>query len=733
MPFDVGKRAVTRRQTSVWRTDASMLWSLIWPALEREWDRLALFLPVAFGIGAGVFFATGPDGWVPAASAAACAAAGLAWWIRHLSAGAFVALALLAALLAGFGMASGRTDRLHAPMIDDVVPPGWISGHLTAIEPRTDGSARWTLQVTSVDRVALESRPERVRLTVPAPNAAVAPGDHVRLRAILFPIRGPNAPGGYNPRFWAYFDGIGANGRALSEAIIDETTSTLPSLRLRVSAAIWQLRLTIAARITAVLDDPHAGFAVALLTGLRGLLDVDVRDALRISGLGHILAISGLHMAIVAGGLFWVVRAILALVPAGRTVFPAKAVAAVFALCASAGYLALSGAAIASQRAFVMIAVMFIAVIAGRPAITLRNIALAAWVVMLMRPEAVLSAGFQMSFAATIALVAGYQAINPMRLRIAGNAVFAAGYGRVARMAGLFVAGLVMTALLAGLATAPFAAFHFNRVAPYGLVANVLAMPVVSFVVMPAGILGLALMPFGLDGLALSVMAAGLDAVTTVATWVAAMPGAAVLVPVWPLATLLCLTGAAAGLTLMARPPPVTLAALGLAAIALIQAAERPVALINATGSLIAVRNETGHLQFLRNRGSAFARADWLRRDGDSRDDADPSLIDGVQCDDLGCVVRMAGGDRVANSQHAASLQDDCRRAAVIVTRYALTERLANRCARARATPALIVTPSDLDRLGAIALYRRPDGFQLKSGLPAGQDRPWLQRNTSTD
>ncbi len=727
MPFDVGKRAVMRRQTTAWLADALRLWPLVWPALEREWDRLALFLPVAFGVGAGVFLATGPDGWALEALAMASVAAGIAWWARHQSAGAFFALVLLAALLAGFGMAASRTDRLQAPMIDAVVPPGWMSGYLTAIEPRSDGSARWTLQVTSIDRLTSEYRPERIRLTVPAPNAAMTPGDHVRLRAILFPVRGPNAPGGYNPRFWAYFNGVGANGRVLSEAIVDETASTAPSLQLWVSATIWQLRLAIAGRITEVLGDPHAGFAVALLTGLRGLLDVDVRDALRISGLGHILAISGLHMAIVAGGLFWVVRGLLALVPAGRTVFPAKAVAAVFALCASAGYLALSGAAIASQRAFVMIAIMFIAVIAGRPAITLRNVALAAWVVMLMRPEAVLSAGFQMSFAATIALVAGYQAINPMRLRIAGNAAFRAGFGRMARVAGLFVAGLIMTALLAGLATAPFAAFHFNRVAPYGLVSNVLAMPVVSFVVMPAGILGLALMPFGLDGLALSVMAKGLDAVTTVAEWVAAMPGAAIPVPVWPVAALLCLTGAAAGLTLMARPPPLTLAALGLAAIVLIQTAERPVVLINATGSLIAVRDDTGYLQFLRNRGSVFARVDWLRRDGDRRDRSDPSLTEGVRCDDLGCAVRMAGGDRVANSRHPASLQDDCNRAVVIVTRYAVTERLGNRCARARTTPALVVRPDDLDRLGAIALYRGSGGLRIKPSRQAGPGRPWHQ------
>ena len=198
-----------------------------------------------------------------------------------------------------------------------------------------------------------------------------------------------------------------------------------------------------------------------------------MEEALRRSGLAHILAISGLHMALVAGAVFWSVRAVLALFPAIALSRPIRKWAAVAALISGAFYLVLSGAGIATQRAFIMIAIVFIAIIAERPAVTLRSVALAAIVVMAVAPETVVGPSFQMSFAAVVALVATYE----WHVKRDRHVARSDGFSRSAmRVVMLYFGGLLMTSLIAGLATAPFAAFHFNRVAPLGLVANLAAM-----------------------------------------------------------------------------------------------------------------------------------------------------------------------------------------------------------------------------------------------------------------
>ncbi len=206
------------------------------------------------------------------------------------------------------------------------------------------------------------------------------------------------------------------------------------------------------------------------------------------------LAISGYHMAVVAGIAFFFIRAILALIPSFASRHPIKKWAALGALATGAFYLVLSGASVSTQRAYIMIAIVLIGVMIDRPALTFRTIAIAAFVVLLLAPQAVVHPSFQMSFAAALALIAAYQFGLPWRAD-AGTPAAA----RMALWGGREVFGLIMASLVAGLATTPYSAFHFHRLAPYGVLANLLAMPVISVWVMPMGILGVLTMPFGFD------------------------------------------------------------------------------------------------------------------------------------------------------------------------------------------------------------------------------------------
>src|SRR5208282_2833715 len=240
------------------------------------------------------------------------------------------------------------------------------------------------------------------------------------------------------------------------------------------------------------------------------------------SGVGHVLSVSGYHMALVAGVVFFILRAGFALVPGLALRRPVKKWAAAAALAAAACYLVLSGAEVATQRSFIMTAVVLIGVMADRPALTLRTIAVAALAVLLLAPEAVVHPSFQMSFAATLALIAAYERGIPW---IAAGADTSLG-ARVALWGAREAGFLMLASLVAGFATMPYAAYHFHRLAPYGVLANLLAMPVISALSMPAGLLALVAMPFGFDGPLWQLMGVGIDWMIMVATWVAHLPGA---------------------------------------------------------------------------------------------------------------------------------------------------------------------------------------------------------------
>ena len=283
-----------------------------------------------------------------------------------------------------------------------------------------------------------------------------------------------------------------------------------------------RLRDAIDARIRAVLPGDPGAIAAMLINGRRDAIDPHLYDAMFVSGIGHVLSISGYHMAVVAGVIFFIFRAGLALIPGLADRAPIKKWAAFAALVVTAFYLLLSGNQVATQRSFIMIAVVLIGVMLDRPTLTMRTLTVAALLVLFFAPEAVVHPSFQMSFAATLALIAGYSN-GALKVRAGADSSLGA---RAALWGVNEIVGLTLASLLAGFATTPYAAYHFHRIAPYGVLANLLAMPVVSAWVMPMGILGVLAMPFGFDAECWRQMGYGIEWMDAVALWVASLPGA---------------------------------------------------------------------------------------------------------------------------------------------------------------------------------------------------------------
>src|SRR6476620_990976 len=561
-----------------------------WLRAEAGAGRLLPWVPVAFGTGIAFYFAADRE---PVLSVAAPAATGLvlaAVLLRRQK--IFPIVVMSAAIAAGFAVATWKTARVAHGVLARPMYSVSLSGFVETrdIRERTD---RFVLRVAQMESPRSQVKLERVRLSV-RKGTAPAVGSFVELTARLQPPLSPSRPGSYDFGRDMYFQGIGASG-FVTGAVKTVTAPGSAGWSLRYAAFMQGLRDAIDARIRTTLDGDKRAIATALLTGRRDAITTPVNDAMFISGLGHVLSISGYHMAVVAGVVFFAVRALLALIPALTVSFPIKKWSAVAALFAAAFYLLLSGAEVATQRSFFMTAVVMIAIMVDRRAVTFRTLAVAAMIVLTIAPEALVHPSFQMSFAATLGLVALVQ-IGMPRLFAAPDPSATA---RVALWGGREILTLLLASLVAGLATTPYAAFHFHRVTPYGVLANLAAMPVVSALVMPAGLLGLVAMPFGFDGLFWALMGIGIDWMISVTQWVAALPGAVGRVPAFGIGPVIA---ASAGIVLLGLlRTPLRWSGVALVLLATLWAARvpQPDILVSADGRHVGVRGQDGRLHLM--------------------------------------------------------------------------------------------------------------------------------------
>ncbi|MFQ5956110.1 MAG: ComEC/Rec2 family competence protein, partial [Kiloniellales bacterium] len=521
--------------------------------LAAERDRWALWLPVALGCGIAGYFAlhAEPPGWLGALAVVGSLGV-LALLFRQGSDGRWPGALLVAFALAGastgFAAAQLRGALVSAPVLTRELRGVEITGLVAEIDPMA-GAYRLVLEALEIGRLDEHETPARVRVRVWARGGVphVGAGDLITLRAALVPPPGPAIPGGFDFQRRAWFQRIGAVGFAFGRPTVVRPAGQMELGWRRASARrIAGVRRVIFERVTASLEGATGGVAAALMTGERGAIPPETLTAMRDSGLAHLLAISGLHIGLVAGIVFFAIRGGLALWPAVVLRYPVKKWAAAIALIVAFAYLLLAGAPVPTQRAFMMTGLVLLAVMLDRTGISMRLVAWAAVVILVLRPETLLGASFQMSFAAALALVAVYEALGDrlrIRYREAG----------LAERAGLYLGGVALTTLIAGLATMPVALFHFSRVAVFGLAANLVAVPLTALWVMPWAVAAFALMPFGFEGLALIPMGWGLDGVIATAHVVASWPGSVELAPAMPLAGYVAIVAGGLWLMLLRR------------------------------------------------------------------------------------------------------------------------------------------------------------------------------------
>jgi competence protein ComEC len=680
-------------------------WRLAGECFAAERSRWALWLPVAFGGGIALYFslAAEPAPWTGAATASLLGATALAGVVRAEVVRIMLWLAVVMAC--GFSVAQFRTMLVAAPVLEQRTGPAWIEGQVREVHDRI-GDRRILLDRLKIPGLSDVRTPERVRIVLRSPAPALQPGDRITVRAVLHPPPGPAAPGAFDFARKAYFERLGGVGYAVSAARI-----LTPADRTGFSLKVAALRQSLTERIRAAVAGPQGGIAAALMTGERGGIPESVMEAMRDSGLAHLLAISGLHIGLVAGLLFFAVRFGLALHERIALRAPTKKIAALAALAGAAAYLLISGGTVPTQRAFLMLALVMVAICIDRQPISMNMVAWAAAAILLITPESLTGVSFQMSFAAVIALVAAYERhAGSLHARRTDH-----GLPRPVR----YVGAVLLSTLVAGLATAPFALFHFNRVAVFGMVANLIAVPLTGFWIMPLAVLAFALMPFGLERLALTPMSWGIGALIATAERTQALPGAAFLVRAMPDAGLALIVAGGLWLCLW-RTRWRVLGIVGIVCgLLTIPGARPPDLLIGEAGTLIAVRAPDGGLA-LSGRSDSFAASTWLRRSGEDEARPWPRPAQGddwLRCDRVGCIY-SSGRRRIALVRDVAALEDDCARADVIVSSVPVSAR---RCPG----PELIIDRFSLWREGAHALWFNDGGIRVASVREGRGIRPW--------
>jgi len=488
---------------------------------EEAFGRVFLFVPVALGTGAVLWFALPQTLPIAAPVFLFAVSSVFAVLSRFGSPMAHRVWSALALCAIGMLLADLETRRMQTVLLDTPVTTQ-VTGRVLRREAGAAGEWRYLVRVEATAEPRIRRAPEEVVLMTRARHEPFSLGEVLRGKARLSPPSGPALPGLDDFSFSGYFGGIGAVGYFLGAPTHVERSAVSGTGPWWEAAeqTLLVVRDGITQRIRRTVPGDAGGFAAAILTGDRRSMSAATTEALRLSGLAHITAISGLHMALAAGIFFVGLRKLLSLSPAIAQSWPIKKIAAMAALAAAFLYLMISGSQVSAIRAFLMTAIMLVAVLFDRPAISLRNLALAAIVILVVWPSQVLGASFQMSFAATAGLIAGY---DGWRRGAGRSSRYAPDFpGRkILSFLWNFAAGTFLTSLIGGLATAIFAVAHFHRLAPYGLVANLAAMPIISVVVMPAALAAMLLMPFGLDMPFLILAGEGLEIVIAIATTVA--------------------------------------------------------------------------------------------------------------------------------------------------------------------------------------------------------------------
>ncbi|PUB19292.1 ComEC/Rec2 family competence protein [Yoonia sediminilitoris] len=660
------------------------------------------WVPVCLGIGIGLYFSAQqePDFVLLAGLAMAAVFLAVLWRLVNVAyAPVFMAMILV---LTGIGLAKFRTDHVDAPVLGFRYY-GPIQGRIVNIDRSASDAPRLTLDHVVLERMSSERTPARVRVSVHGDQLLTSyePGETLIMTGHLSPPAGPAEPGGFDFQRHAWFLKLGAVGYTRTPVLRWETPQGAGW-----GMAIFTARMRLSHAVQTAMPGETGAFAAAIMTGDRSAMGQDTLAALRASNLAHLLAISGLHMGLLTGFVFALIRGGLALIPVIALGWPTKKIAAVCALVVGAFYLALSGGNVATERAYIMVGVMFVAVLLDRRALTLRAVAMAAIIILVWQPESLMGPGFQMSFAATTALVAVFGWLRRFDT-----------YKLPKWVQG--VMSVVISSAVAGFATAPFAAAHFNQISHYGLIANLLSVPLMGMLVMPAAVLTACLAPIGGWKIGLWFMDLGLRWILYVAENVAGLSGALSHVVAPHVAVLPILTIGLLWAVLWQGRGRYAGGVAVVVALLIWQQSTRPDLLVADNGSLLGLSSDQGRV-LSKPTGSSFVAGIWLENDGAPVAQDIAASRKGLQR--AGRVVTAHLGPwQITQVSGKTALADltGCGGADVLISNQEVPE----------ARPCLVFDIKALRNTGSLALSQDATGqLVVTTAHGVAGNRPWNRR-----
>jgi competence protein ComEC len=618
-----------------WSVRALKQWIITCAEQEVMHRQDFLFVPVFIALGAALWFGlpATPSRWFLIFLAIGIGAFAAAMLHHPGTVSAILKATTLVAI--GMLLADLEARRMGTIILDTPVTTT-ITGTVERRELDARGNWRYVVALDATSGPQLSRPPRKVSLVSRSRHEAVAIGGVITGKARLSPPSGPALPGLNDFSFASYFNGIGATGffYGAPKTLPDKQKST--TWTGAADAWLYKLRSDIAQRIRDLIGGDAGAFAASIITDERRAISNETMEALRVSGLAHIVAISGLNMALAAGIFFVGMRTAFSLFPGFSQRWPVKKISAFAALLMTLAYYLISGFAVSAERAWLMMSVMLIAVLVDKPSISLRNVALSAIVIIVLSPHEVMGPSFQMSFAATLALVSGYAFWSRWRgdreQRILSRPPW---WLSLAAKAGTIIGGVVVTSLIGGISTAVYSIEHFHRITTYGLAANLAAMPVMSLIVMPFALIGMLLMPFGLDAPFLKVMGYGMALVIDIAKTVSSWGGDATIgrQNSWFLAVsttgFLLLALLRTRLALIGLP----FIAAGFGLLVVEQWRARPDLLIYEDGSLVALLTEDA-VATTKQRASGFIYDQWVRALPLSERDNPPDMLDTAKSPD---------------------------------------------------------------------------------------------------
>ncbi|MEH6402437.1 MAG: ComEC/Rec2 family competence protein [Sneathiella sp.] len=676
--------------------------------LIEERSRWFLWSPVLLGAGVAFYFSVK---WEP----------GLEWialslvlfgflFIRFVNQKPYLLLVLLAGLFLsiGFNAASIRQFAVDAPVLQKKTITG-LTGFVVS-KSASKKKSRLVISNLSFERASLPDL-SRIRITVRKDIAHIHPGQKVSLTAVLLPPPPPAYPGAYDFQRASYFKQIGAVGYAISAVSIIETKK---STVFDISGLSAKLRDIINDHVSKVAPFDTSGFSIAIMSGDKEAMDKRQLEDMRQSGLAHILAISGLHMGMVGGLIFFAVRLLASLWPRLALNYPIKKWAALIALAGLSGYLLVSGMSVSAVRAYLMISLVFMAIIFDRTAISLRNLAFAGILILLILPESLTTASFQMSFGAVFCLIAVYE-------KFGNGLMILANKGGIIKRTVFYLTGIIVTSLIASFATAPFSIYHFGQFASLGIIANLVAVPIMGLWVMPWTLVSFAVLPFSQTGIPLEIAGAGIVVILKIAHFVAELPGAHLNLGTYPAGFLGGLVFSVLWFLIWRNRLRWGAVFILLFSLTFIFIEPRPDILISDSGNLFLVQNEKGKAFVSSLRSDRFERERWALLYGGEKfqkiSKSDKKELP-IKCDAMGCVFNRAG-QLIAFSSNWMAAKLDCERADIIVSSVPVQRNCQN--------PTLIKDKFDLWRSGTHAFYFDKDGkVRTETVNSVRGNRPWV-------